>query len=211
VSGPPSTDIAPTPAAEVALVLIGGASRRFGSDKASLRVAGASIVDRVAGCARDAGLRPVLLGRDPGAVGALEAWAWRLDDEPDGGPLRAIVTAARAAGSPGAPIVVLPVDLPRVTAAHVALLAAPLGRGAAWRCVATGGRAAPLPGALGPVAIAALADAAARGERSLWRALVGVARAELTSADLEAAGLDPRGLHDADTAEAWARLVGDGA
>lgn len=191
----------------LALVLVGGASRRFGADKAALRVGGEALVDRVAGAARDAGFAVLVVGRDPTALGATGGWTWIADTEPAAGPLAALLDGADHA--PGAPILALPVDLPRVTAAHVARLAAPLAAGATWRCVTDGeGRPSPLPGLLAPPAIAALRAAAATGERSLWRALRDAPRDALDAATLRAAGLDPLGFADADTEEAWRRLRG---
>jgi molybdopterin-guanine dinucleotide biosynthesis protein A len=190
-----------------AIVLVGGASRRFGADKAALRVGGEPLIDRVAGAARDAGLPVCVVGRDPAALGALGAWPWIPDSAPTSGPLAALLDAADDA--PGLALLALPVDLPRITAAHVARLAAPLPDGATWRFVTDGeGRSSPLPGLLAPPAITRLRAAAATGERSLWRALRDEPGDPLDPAALRAAGLDPLGFADADTAEAWRRLGG---
>lgn len=100
-----------------AVVLAGGTSRRFGSDKLAAEFEGTTVLDH-------------LLDRLPTAwavlcVGAPRATtrsvAWVHEDPPHGGPLAGIAAAVAALGEPGpgddAVVVVLAGDMPRAAGA----------------------------------------------------------------------------------------------
>lgn len=91
-------------------VLAGGASRRMGRDKAGLMLGGRSLLDRARDLLSDAGAARVLtLGRD--APNGLP------DPAPGGGPAQAVIGAAAWAREAGAArLLVLPVDMPGLTA-----------------------------------------------------------------------------------------------
>jgi len=96
-------------------VLVGGASRRFGSDKALARVGGRSMAARAVETLRAVADPVVLLG-DDGTLGRRLALPWRADARPGRGPLAGIATGlawARELGREG--LVVLACDLPLVT------------------------------------------------------------------------------------------------
>ena len=116
-------------------VLVGGASARFGTDKASVPVDGVAMAERVALAMEAAGLEVRFVGKEP-------RWRPTVLEQGDRHPLRGVVAAledARAAGFGGA--VLAPCDLPFVPAeAFSRLLGA---RGAA---VLSAGWAQPLCG-----------------------------------------------------------------
>lgn len=98
-----------------ALLLTGGASRRLGVDKATLLVEGERLVDRLA--------RLLLATCDPVLeVGPGHGVLPVVREDPVGnGPLAAMAAGATAlaSGGHGGPVIVLAVDLPRVTAAII--------------------------------------------------------------------------------------------
>lgn len=122
-------------------VLVGGRSSRFGSDKALARWRGRRLLGYPVRLLRELGVVPRLVGRDPAPYAGL-GHAFVLAERPDRGPvegLRASLAAAAAARA-----VVLPVDMPALTATVVrTLLAQPPERAV---CLAHGGRLHPFPG-----------------------------------------------------------------
>lgn len=72
-------------ASRSAILLTGGASRRMGFDKASIKVGGEPIVVRLARTLRGAGWEPTVLGTSP-----LESYGFQADTESFGGPLSAL-------------------------------------------------------------------------------------------------------------------------
>jgi len=102
-----------------AIVLSGGAGRRLGGlDKATLAVGNRTLLDRVLAACADAG-RVVVVGP---ARETERAVIWTCESPPGGGPVAAV-----AAGLPltvADVVAVLAVDLPFLTAATVARLAA---------------------------------------------------------------------------------------
>jgi molybdopterin-guanine dinucleotide biosynthesis protein A len=101
------------------LLLTGGASRRLGVDKAGVLVDGARLADRSAGLLTSV-CDPVLeLG--PGASGLPAV----LEEPRGAGPLAALVAGADALDHRGwsGPVLLLAVDLPRLSAAAVAVVA----------------------------------------------------------------------------------------
>jgi len=100
-----------------AALLIGGASRRFGSPKALAQLRGRALFQHVLAAARDAGLAPVLVGKAPPGFPAIDVP--RVADDPRfAGPAAGLVAAlerARGLGAPG--VILLACDQPRVTPA----------------------------------------------------------------------------------------------
>jgi molybdopterin-guanine dinucleotide biosynthesis protein A len=103
------------------VVLTGGASRRMGTDKATLVVDGVALARRVADALVHAGADEVFaVGGDRAALAELGLNA--VDDRhPGEGPLGAVITALAAARRDV--VVVLGCDLPAVSSATVARLA----------------------------------------------------------------------------------------
>ncbi len=101
-------------------VLTGGASRRMGTDKATLDVGGRSLAGRVADVLEEAGAAPVVaVGGDP--VG-LTALGLHVVDEPlpGAGPLSGVAGALRSTHAPV--VIVAACDLPALTVAAVSRL-----------------------------------------------------------------------------------------
>jgi len=134
----------------------------MGRDKAALLVGGEAMADRVAAALLAAGA--VEVARVGGAAGDVP------DDHPGAGPLGGVLTALRWSGEQIT--VVAPCDLldprPATFAALVAALAPDV-------VAAVPAPDRPLPVALRQSAAEALGAAFAAGERSLHRALAGVA------------------------------------
>jgi molybdenum cofactor guanylyltransferase len=107
------------------LVLAGGASSRFGRDKAFARVGGVRLIDRALASLADAEAISVMIGsheRLTATAAALpQGIAAVVDDHPGQGPLAALATAASR--HRGAWLAVLAVDLPLVPRAWWPLLA----------------------------------------------------------------------------------------
>src|SRR5690606_24867161 len=102
------------PRKPLGVVLAGGLSRRMGRDKATLALAGRSLLDRSIDALIAAGLPVLVVGRSALARGDVQACE---DDEPGRGPLAGLATALRRAQ--GAPIVAVPCDVPDLDAEAV--------------------------------------------------------------------------------------------
>jgi len=140
------------------VLLVGGASRRFGSPKALARFRGETLADRAWRLLGDACDERIAVGRSPGLP--FET----IDDAADdGGPLAGIVAGLRAARYET--VIVIPVDAPLLTVAALQQL------GAACRDAAIP-QTGPLPGAYAKSVLPALEDALARRDLAL-RAVVG--------------------------------------
>jgi len=117
------------------VVLAGGISRRFGTDKARAEVAGVRLLDRA--IAATAGLAPVwIVAGSPERAATLAPLApthVRVvpDDQPGAGPIGGIATALRLAGHGW--VAVLAVDLPLVDSAWWGALMGAADLGAADR------------------------------------------------------------------------------
>jgi molybdopterin-guanine dinucleotide biosynthesis protein A len=155
-----------------AAVLTGGASRRMGTDKATLRVEGVAMARRVADAALAAGAHPVVaVGGDVDGLAAAG-----LDVVPDRwpgeGPLGGLLSAAGHLA--GRHLLVLACDLPMLDAATVQLV---LDAPAADVALAVGDRPEPLCSRWSPNALAAADAAFAAGARSMHEALSAVVAA----------------------------------
>ncbi|HLT62669.1 MAG TPA: NTP transferase domain-containing protein [Microlunatus sp.] len=185
----------------VAVVLAGGASRRFGADKLAAAVDGTTLLDRaLSGLAAD---RTVIVVGPARPVDRTVGFI--PDDHPSGGPAAALVTGLRAAVDLAADLImVLPGDAPAGGAAAELLATRlaedPAGPGVVG--VTADGREQPLqlalrrPAAERVLAAAGSDGAAGRSARRLIAPL-GLRRVEL----------DPAAAWDIDTPEqrlAWA-------
>lgn len=171
----------------VAVVLAGGASRRYGSDKLAADVAGAPLLDRtVAGLAPD---RHVIIVGPERPIG--RAVEFVADDHPGGGPAAAMITGLRAALATAAELItILPGDAPGAGAAAEALLGRLIRDPAAEGVLAVDrdGHEQPLQLALRRPAAERLIEAAGpeAGAGASARRLVrplGLARVELAGAE----------------------------
>lgn len=89
------------------VVLAGGESRRMGTDKALLRLRGRALLDQMCELMRNAGASGVIVSGDrPGWQGIPDATAGR-------GPLGGVATVLTA--NPGARLLFVAVDMPRLT------------------------------------------------------------------------------------------------
>jgi molybdopterin-guanine dinucleotide biosynthesis protein A len=185
---PPSPS-APTP---LGVVLAGGRSRRFGSDKARVEVDHEPLVVRTARLVGHE-LEVVVVG-DP-ALAELFAAPPPFLADPLLGPLGAVVAAWRASRRP---LVVFACDLPALNAETVARLARPT---ATARVPLVHGARQWLSAHYGMYALATMDAAWEDGERSMWR--VGE-RLELEAdpdPERSDAAWDEHALADADTPE----------
>lgn len=98
-------------------VLAGGASRRMGTDKATLEVGGRPMAGRVVAALRDAGCHPVVAVGGDRRLGDVLDVEVVADRWPGSGPLGGIITALEHAG--GAPVIVAACDLPWISGAVI--------------------------------------------------------------------------------------------
>lgn len=191
-----------------AVVLAGGRSRRYGSDKLAADVDGQPLLDRAI-----AGLHA---GRDVIIVGPVRALTGSVhvrfvpDDHPDGGPAAAMITGLRAAlEGPAELIMVLPGDAPGAGAAAELLATELADRPDAPGLLAIdrGGREQPLQLALRRPAAEQLVRLAGPDG-----AAGGSARRLVAPLDLPRHALAPAATWDIDTARqhrAWSLRDGD--
>ncbi|HVA30742.1 MAG TPA: molybdenum cofactor guanylyltransferase [Gaiellaceae bacterium] len=153
------------------VLLVGGASTRFGSPKALARVGGATLAERAWRLLGEACSDRIAVGK---LADGLELPFDLVDDGSDvRAPLAGLVAGLRAARTEVA--VVIPVDMPLLDAAAVCAL----GQACREAAVSPTG---PLPGAYAKTALPLLEDALARGELRL-RDLV--ARLDAAIVDLD--------------------------
>lgn len=144
------------PPATVVAILAGGRSRRMGVPKATVPLDGRPLLDHVAEAARAARLTPVAVAKRSSVLPAIGIPRWDEPDEPQH-PLIGVVAALRRAA---APVVVVPVDLPRVAPGLLAAIAVHPARLAV---VEAAGRLHPLLGRFDPADADALEAAARAG------------------------------------------------
>jgi molybdenum cofactor guanylyltransferase len=151
------------------VVLTGGASRRMGRDKATLRVDGSAMASRLAGRLYEAGCTPVLcVGGDLDGLRALGLDA-RADRWPGEGPLGGVLTALELVGE--ATVLIVACDLIDL---DVATMSAILDAPEADVAVAHSGRREPMCGRWSASVHAGLLAAFERGERSMQGGLTAV-------------------------------------
>jgi molybdopterin-guanine dinucleotide biosynthesis protein A len=181
-----------TPSDAVGVVLCGGASRRMGTDKATLELDGVAMARRTAGALREFGVGTVMtVGGD---APALAGFGDRhVDDQhPGQGPLGGVATAVGAAR--GSTLVVVACDLPDLDPELLSALwaaGAALDDGRVVVPVAEGREqwaVAMVPGAVAALVV----DRFAAGARSLREGYGEVVRVDLG---------DGRSLLDLDTPE----------
>lgn len=178
----------------VGAVLCGGASRRMGTDKATLVLDGAPMAARVARALHAAGVDEVLaVGGGPDLAEALRGEGVRIvaDDLPGAGPLVGVVTALRHAA--GRPVLVVGCDLLAPSPDAMRACLAALASSVADVAVATtADRLQWVHAAWSPGALPALEAALAEGQRAIHRAAATLRVEPVT-------GVDPEALADADT------------
>jgi molybdopterin-guanine dinucleotide biosynthesis protein A len=166
------------------VVLVGGASTRFGAPKALARIDGETFVDRARRVLGEACDEVLVVGK----AGELPFDV--VDDASDvRAPIAGVVAGLRAAANEVA--VFLPVDCPRVTAGVVRAL------GTACRDAAVP-PSGPLPGAWAKSALPVLERRLANGPLALYRAY--------EELDVAEVALDPALLVDVDTPADLERL-----
>jgi molybdopterin-guanine dinucleotide biosynthesis protein A len=160
------------------VVLAGGESRRFGSNKALALLGGRRLVDRVLNALAAVCDEVIVVGGDP--LPDLEARHVR-DEVPGQGPLGGLVTAFRSTGAPS--VLLAGCDLPLV---HPDLLRALVTRAAGWDAVVpvSGGHLHALCALYARSCISLAEDALARGERRMHIFLAGVRALRLPAGEL---------------------------
>lgn len=132
------------PSIPVGVVLAGGASRRMGTDKASLWLDGELLVERVARRIAGACARVVIASGDGHRLGSLP-WTQIADAVDDAGPLGGVLAALELASSAHDLVAIVAVDLPNADPGVLAALALELRRrGASVVAPRHGGRIQPL-------------------------------------------------------------------
>lgn len=182
------------------LLLAGGGSTRFGSDKALAVVDGRTLLERGVACLRAACDGPVLAASGDGVSRPGVADGQVADLVEGAGPLSAIgagLAALEHAGCDGA--AVLAVDHLAPSSALLCLLDE-RRNGAACALVEVDGRLQPLQAVWSVGVASEVSTAVARGERSVLRFLAASDDVVvLHEEDLRTAGIGPDVVRDADT------------
>ncbi len=179
-------------------VIAGGRSSRFGRDKRHVVVDGQTMLERARAVLATVCDQVVVCG----AGGEI------ADLEPGGGPLQALIAVLRAARERGhTSVIAIACDMPRLDAATLLALAAPLDGAVVARVPRVdngdGGRLQVLCARWAIAALQGLETAWQAGERSVTRALTGL---PIEVRD----DFDARALADVDTPEDLARVMADG-
>lgn len=106
-----------------AVILAGGESRRMGRDKSRLKLAGQTLLARALGTVRELGAGEIFISGRTGEDYSRFGCPVLTDLEPGFGPVGGIERALHAAHCPL--LLVLAVDLPRMTASFLRQLVAP--------------------------------------------------------------------------------------
>ena len=144
-------------AGAVGAVLAGGRSRRMGSPKALVELAGRPLIAHVLAAVEAASLEPAVVAKPDSLLPPLSCRVLREPAEPIH-PLRGLLTALAASG--GRPVVVLACDMPFVPPGLLAWLAGVDGRAVV---VQAAGGVQPLLARYEPTVAPALEAALARG------------------------------------------------
>ena len=180
------------------LLLAGGRSSRFGSDKALVEVDGTTLLHRGAACLRAVCDGPVVVASGDGASRPGVGDRQVADRMAGAGPLSAIAAGLRDLAPDAPHAAVLAVDHLTPSAGLLRLLAAQPGR---WSCAlaAVGGRRQPLHAVWSTHVAADVADAVDAGERGVLRWLDGRDDVVVVSEQrLRVAGIPPSVVRDVD-------------
>lgn len=170
--------------APLGVILVGGESRRMGTDKALVRWRGATLMEHAASTLAEVLSEVVVVGGEESDYGAAGV-AVLADREPGLGPLGGLATALEHAA--GRPVFLLACDLPRVTPELIADLvdradAAEPAKAAAW-VPRAGDRKQPLCAVYSAACAGPLTDYLAAGER---RAIEFLDRIDTTFVEVDA-------------------------
>jgi molybdopterin-guanine dinucleotide biosynthesis protein A len=185
-----------------AVVVAGGASRRFGSDKLREELAGRSVLGRVLDAV-------VVVTPEVAVVGPWAPDGWRRTSEPDPGqgPLGALAHGLTGAGSPW--VVVVGGDHPLVRPQLLGLVVERARSSSALAVVPVhAGRDQPLVACYRRDVGAVAADLVAGGERRLLALLDAVTTVRLDEQDWRPADPEGRSFLDVDTPADLQRVKG---
>jgi molybdopterin-guanine dinucleotide biosynthesis protein A len=161
------------------VVLAGGASRRMGTDKATLRLGAETFLERAVRHLREAGAAPVVVATGTaGRLGPLPTADGEVDDGDrfrGDGPLAGLLAALTAAPGPGEVVAVLAVDVVEASPALLRWLRRQWldGEDVALLPADAIGRPQPLHALVGRRAAPAIEAALTTGERRVLRVLEG--------------------------------------
>lgn len=181
------------------LLLAGGGSRRFGSDKAVAEVDGVTLLARAEQCLRTACDGPVVVASGDGVARPGVGDRQVADRVAGAGPLSAIAAGLEDLRGEAERVAVLAVDHLAPSAALLRLLADQPGE---WACAMAevGGRRQPLQAVWSTAVADDLAAAVDAGERGVLAWLAGRDDVRVVGeAALREAGIDPVAVHDVDT------------
>lgn len=147
----------------IGVILAGGTSRRMPGGKPSALLGARSLLARAVDLVGEAGLHPVVCARAATALPPTEATIW-VEPADASAPHHPLAGIAWALTQAGAPIVVLPVDLPFLPPAVLAALATEAAPGAV---LGAQGRPSALVAGLHPQLAPALLRAARAGAPTL--------------------------------------------
>lgn len=186
------------------VVLCGGRSQRMGTDKASIRFSGTTLLERALARLEEV-CDPVLIA--PGELKVAVA-GHRLvaDASPGAGPLGGLVGALRA--SPHRLLAVVAVDLPWLDPRLIRLLAERIGDHDAAVCE-TGRGVQPLHAVYATSVLGAAETALAGPDRSLRHLLARTRTLRVAETDWRAAGVADRFARNINTPEDLAELSRD--
>ncbi len=173
---------APAASGLAGAVLVGGASRRMGRDKAAMPWGDTTMGERVVAVLRSAGCDPVIaVGGRADAHGGLGV-SLEPDHFPGEGPLGGIVTALRTLTTPYVAIVAC--DMPWLEASVITSLRDACSTGEVDVAMARTTRIEPLLAVWSTTALAAVEQAFQHGERAVYAV---VDRLRVTAVDVPAA------------------------